>query len=253
MGFIVLFYIMDPEKIKEYFSSDGVVCDYARAVLQVGLWESERVVFSEYFKKTARLLELGCGAGRISCGLWRLGYRNITATDFAPGMVEVAKNIFDDLKCGVSCQIEDATRLTFGDSSFEGAVFGFNGLMQIPLRERRRAAMREIFRVLRHGSYFIFTTHDRENPKNAAYWERERGAWKGGAKPENLEEFGDICYESPHGKVFIHSPTRDEVEEDMSLAGFEKVFEAARGEIARETQAVVNFSDECIFRVYLKR
>jgi Methylase involved in ubiquinone/menaquinone biosynthesis len=244
---------MDPEKIKDYFSGAGVVCDYARAVLQVGLWESERILFTEYFKKSARIIELGCGAGRISFGLWRLGYKNLTATDFASGMVEVAKNIFEDHKADIACLVEDATALNFDDETFEGAIFGFNGLMQIPLRERRRAAMCEIFRVLKPGSYFIFTTHDRDAPQNSDYWQKESALWLEGKKQPELDEYGDICYQSPHGKIFIHSPTRDEVEEDMALAGFSKILEKKRADIAYESQAVTNFSDECIFRIYLKK
>lgn len=243
---------MDSRHIKDYFSQDGVVCDYARAVLNVGLWESERIVFGHFFKKDDRLLELGCGAGRIAHNMYALGFKNIVSTDFSENMISVAKAISEDFGYGVDYRVEDATSLSFEDSSFDGAIFGFNGLMQIPKRGRRRVAMSEIFRVLKKESFFAFTTHDREAPRNARYWEKEREKWKDGSRHLKLDEFGDICYESEHGELFIHSPTCSEVEEDMSSCGFQKILSKKRSEIACEPQCVREFSDECIFWVYKK-
>ena len=61
----------------------SVLEHYQEATEKVGLWNSEKIVFSKTFPdKSCKLLELGCGTGRISFGLWRLGYRNLMATDF---------------------------------------------------------------------------------------------------------------------------------------------------------------------------
>ena len=46
-----------------------MVEDYARAVDEVGLWNSERAMVSKYFNPDDAILELGCGAGRISINL----------------------------------------------------------------------------------------------------------------------------------------------------------------------------------------
>lgn len=243
---------MEAGFIKNYFSQDAVVCDYARAAINVGLWESEKIVFTKYFKKPDRILELGCGAGRIARGLSKLGYANILSTDFSESMIGVAKAIAQDFGDDVEYQVQDATDLKLPSNSFDGAIFGFNGLMQIPKRKMRRRAMSEIFRVLKSGACFAFTTHDRDAPRNAAYWQKERQKWALGQKGENLDEFGDICYESEHGGLFIHSPSRAEISEDMRACGFEKIFEKTRPEIASESQAVKEFSDECVFWVFKK-
>ncbi|MBO7520825.1 MAG: methyltransferase domain-containing protein [Opitutales bacterium] len=243
---------MEAGFIKNYFSQDGVVCDYARAALNVGLWASEKIVFEKCFKKSGRILELGCGAGRIAHGLCALGYSGIVATDFSENMISVAKAIAQDFNDNVEYQVMDAADIKFPDNSFDGAIFGFNGLMQIPKRGMRRRAMSEIFRVLKSGALFAFTTHDRDAPRNAKYWEDERRAWRLGSQGENLDEFGDICYQSEHGGLFIHSPTRAEVEEDMLSCGFEKISAQNRSDIAGENQAVKEFSDECIFWVFKK-
>lgn len=75
---------MNPETVKNYFDNPLVVADYAYAAENVGLWNSERIVFEKYIPKSSKIIEFGCGAGRISLGLSALGYGNITATRFRP-------------------------------------------------------------------------------------------------------------------------------------------------------------------------
>lgn len=84
---------MDPLNVKGYFEKAQVVCDYARAVEEVGLWNSEKIVFGQCFSPDMRILELGCGAGRIAHGLCGLGFKNVTATDFSESMIESARAI----------------------------------------------------------------------------------------------------------------------------------------------------------------
>jgi len=43
--------------------------------------------------KSAPLLEAGCGAGRVTLGLWHLGYSNLTAIDFAEELLEQARSL----------------------------------------------------------------------------------------------------------------------------------------------------------------
>ena len=121
--------------------------------------------------------------------------------------------------------------------------------MQIPRRQMRLRAMREIWRVLKKGSHFAFTTHDRDAPKNAHYWSAEQKLWESGAQNPELEEFGDIRYRDERGELFIHSPSRGEVRGDIIEAGFAKIFEEKRGDIAVESKSVSDFSDECVFWV----
>ena len=83
---------MNPETVRNYFDNPRVVADYAAAAEGVGLWNSERKVFEEFIPRGARIIEFGCGAGRIALGLWELGYRDIAATDFAPNMAAGRKS-----------------------------------------------------------------------------------------------------------------------------------------------------------------
>jgi SAM-dependent methyltransferase len=139
------------------------------------------------------------------------------------------------------------------DKFFGGALFLFNGLMQIPGRENRRRAMRELRRVCRPGAYFIFTTHDRNaDPIERNAWRKEAGAWERGEQNPRLVEFGDRYFVHENGQTFMHLPDRAEILEDLASSRWMHVEDAMRDEIVRERRAVREFSDNCRFWVARK-
>ena len=82
------------ETVRADFNSINAVLHYARAAHFLGLWESERILIGKYFSDCgARLLEAGCGAGRVTAGLWHMGYRHITGFDFAEELLDQARNL----------------------------------------------------------------------------------------------------------------------------------------------------------------
>src|SRR3954468_6933752 len=85
---------IDGATVREDFNAINTVLHYTRAAHFIGLWKSERALIEHYFPdKSARLLEAGCGAGRVAVGLWHQGYRDIVAFDFASELVEQAENL----------------------------------------------------------------------------------------------------------------------------------------------------------------
>lgn len=243
---------MDSKTVKDYFSIPAVVSDYLEAAEKVGLWASEKIVVEKFVPKTARILELGCGAGRIAHGLCALGYADILATDFSENMVRAAQSLGRKYADSTTFAVCDATKINLPDESFDAVIFGFNGLMQIPKAENRRRALREIFRVLKFGGVFVFTTHERDVPENADYWSAEEKQWRHSCQNPVLDDFGDVFYKGDHGNVFIHSPTDSEISAALFEAGFAPVFSARRSSICAENAAVEDFSDDCVFRVVKK-
>jgi SAM-dependent methyltransferase len=266
--------------VRDSFNDTAVVMHYARAAHQLGLWASERLLIERWFPdKAAPLLELGCGAGRVTFGLWDLGYRNLTALDFAEELLEQARrlaalravaairfiqadatelnrcHLFDDKTAasegGVSADRNAGAPKGTEASGFAGALFMFNGLMQIPGRENRRRAFREIRSVCRPGARFLFTTHDREDdPYARLCWADEAARWTRGEQNPRLIEFGDRWFENElGGRTFMHLPVRAEVIEDLTTTGWTPLFDAMRRAVAPECAAVREFSDECRFWV----
>lgn len=243
---------MDRETVLNYFQSDGVVDHYAQAAARVGLWLSEEKVFTRLFRKEDAILELGCGAGRIAFGLHELGYNHLMATDYARAMVNQARHMATVLEYRIPFRVADATRLEFEDNAFDGAIFGFNGLMQIPKQAEREKALREILRVIRPGAFFVFTSHDRERSKHQQFWAEETQRWADGQHGAELDEFGDRAENTDLGQHFMHVPSVEEMIGLLERVGFRIEAHAMRSELANEPQEVRDFSDDCRFWVVQK-
>ena len=243
---------MDSETVKNYFESLPVLDQYTEAAKNLGLWRSEEKIFTRVFERDASILELGCGAGRIAFGLHELGYKNILATDYSKGMIQRARHLAKLLQYSVPFRVADATELEFEDNVFDGAIFGFNGLMQIPKKEQREKALKEIIRVIRPGAWFVFTTHDRERSKHQDFWLQEEQRWKSEQQSEELNDFGDRFLVTQSGMHFIHVPTVQEMEAVLDRIGFRIEATVMLSEIANEDKAVNDFTDDCRFWVVQK-
>ena len=243
---------MDVKNVKAYFESDGVVDYYAKASVELGLWASEEKIFTRLFSPDDSILELGCGAGRIAIGLYELGFRNLLATDYARKMVGKTRDLAKRLDYAIHSRVADATQLDFEDTIFDGAIFGFNGLMQIPKSAQRERALIEVFRVLRPGAWFVFTTHDRNWSTHRDFWKAETVRWEYGKERPELEDFGDRTEQTDHGVHFMHVPTVGEMQLLLTRVGYHIEVSLMRSELGKESAEVEAFSDDCRFWIVKK-
>ncbi|NBB79408.1 MAG: methyltransferase domain-containing protein [Verrucomicrobia bacterium] len=243
---------MDAREINAYFDAPTVVAHYAQAAGELGLWRSEEKIFTRLFHPDQSILELGCGCGRIAIGLHELGFRNVLASDFSKEMIARARHLAKMLEYSIPFRVCDATQLEFEAEVFDGAIFGFNGLMQISTRAGRERALREVLRVLRPGAWFCFTTHDRERSPHQAFWAAEKSRWEVGGQNAELEVFGDRAEATEDGLHFMHVPSQAEMTALLEQVGFRLEATVMRSELAREPAAVEAFADDCRFWVVQK-
>ncbi len=238
---------MDKAVVRDYYNHSRVVDSYAHATTHIGLWKSEEILFKEAFQPTDRLLDVGTGTGRIALGLCALGYTRIHGVDLSGAMIKRAQRLGKILQYEATFQVMDACALNLGEASFDGAIFGFNGLMQIPGRDQRRLALTGIRRVVKPGGLFVFTTHDRQLPAHRRMWKAEAARWDAGKQDRSLLEFGDRYEDSEHGRLYVHVPAPNEVRDDLKAAGWKCDSDAMRSKIAIEPGNVCDFADECRF------
>ncbi|MDB6095242.1 MAG: Methylase [Verrucomicrobia bacterium] len=249
--------VISSTTVRSDFNDLQAVVHYTRAAHRLGLWKSEKILIERFFPdKGARLLEAGCGAGRVAVALWELGYRDLSAFDFAEELLVQAESLVLERGAQLKLFHADATALRKSPSldgapSFDGVLFTFNGLMQIPLRRKRRKALRELAAVSRVGAVLMFTTHDRDSsPTEKALWRLEALRWEKGEQDPRLREYGDRYFsEEGTGRTFMHLPDRAEILDDLAATGWIPEFDTMRREVATESRAVRDFSDDCRFWV----
>ena len=243
---------MDIGKVKKYYSQRHVVESYSVNTKKIGLWAAEEKVFSDVFDSSDHLLELGCGTGRITVGLWEKGYRDICAIDQSNEMILEAQRISNVLNYPIDYRYGNAEKLEFDDESFSGAIFGFNGLMTIPERTRRANVLSEVFRVLIPGSTFVFTTGDRYMLHEETYWHDKCTLWRNECIEAESCEFGDVYAKTRFGYQYEHMPIMEELCGDLAKAGFLIIATILRSYIGRERESVRDSSKDCRFWVVQK-
>src|SRR2546430_5267383 len=135
------------DTVRADFNDLTAVLHYTRAAHELGLWESERLLIERFFTDwNASLLEAGCGAGRVTMGLWELGFHRLTGFDFAEELIDQARSLAKERGAEtVTFLHADATQLAPLEgrypAGFGGAMVMVNGLMQIPGRTNRPAGL----------------------------------------------------------------------------------------------------------------
>ena len=109
--------------VRSTYSDPQVVARYSR----IGLWPAEEILVLEYFPDTARILDLGCGAGRTTIPLAEMGFE-VVGIDLSPAMIELARELAELSQVEPEFQVMDAMSLNYPSSSFDIAIYSYNGL-----------------------------------------------------------------------------------------------------------------------------
>ena len=139
----------NPDRVNEYVTST--------------LRPAEVVMFVKYRDEIAgrRVMDIGCGAGRVIQYLARWTTR-LVGVDFSSAMIGYCKRTFPLLDFFV-CDASDLTQ--FGEDAIDVALFTFNGIDTLS-HAARLSALAGIRRLLAPGGLFIFSAHNR-NYRNA--------------------------------------------------------------------------------------
>jgi SAM-dependent methyltransferase len=142
-----------------------------------------------FLDSSARVLDYGCGYGRILAELARAGYQNVVGVDFSAAMLARCQREFPRM----SLIRNDGDTLPFESETLE-AVLLFATLTCIPQNEAQLSLIAEVERILRPGGLlYISDLLLNEDPRNRERYERDA---------EIYGTFG--VFELPEGVVVRH-------------------------------------------------
>lgn len=97
--------------------------------------------------RSARILDYGCGYGRVTGLLHERGFTAAEGVDFAPAMIEAARRNRPGARFTV---LTDPPSLPYPDGTFDAATL-FAVITCIPAEAKQRQVIAELRRVLRPG------------------------------------------------------------------------------------------------------
>jgi SAM-dependent methyltransferase len=141
----------DPSRAAEYFDElgEGEWTRFERGITPAPSIAIHTQMLEGYVRPGDRVLDAGCGPGRFTLELLRLG-AHVTALDISPGQLELLRARVPDIEAVVG-DITDLSR--FPDDSFDVAVC-FGGPLSYVL-DRAEHAVAELARVTRPGGHVL--------------------------------------------------------------------------------------------------
>lgn len=167
---------------------------------QVEYWNREGVnktfnhplnfdLLAKNIAKNARILDYGCGYGRVMKTLSQRGYSYVEGVDFSQQMIERGRRIFPEL----DFQVISPSYLPYSDREFD-AVLLFTVLTCIPQNEAQISLIQELKRILRVGGLLYISDlslqSDERNLKRYQEFEKKYGTYG--------------VFELPEGAVLRH-------------------------------------------------
>jgi demethylmenaquinone methyltransferase / 2-methoxy-6-polyprenyl-1,4-benzoquinol methylase len=138
------------EEIRKMFGSIAGKYDLMNDLLSFGihkLWRKKLVKIASLIGNE-RILDCATGTGDLATGFYKkLKNGTVTGLDFAPEMIEIAKQKAAGGANKIDFLVGDATNISFPDSTFDISTIAF-GIRNIPDTEK---CLSEMARVLKPG------------------------------------------------------------------------------------------------------
>jgi SAM-dependent methyltransferase len=162
-------------------------------------WDAQIVAaLVELLPATARVLDAGCGYGRVALPLARAGY-DVEGLDHSEPLLDAARRAADAARLPARFTRGSLTRLPYESGSFDAAICLWSSFHELLEPDAQTHAIRELSRVLRPGGFGLIEGAPYDEPSEN---EIATGARRG---PENRVVWGHVeGLLNPH---FAHDET----------------------------------------------
>jgi SAM-dependent methyltransferase len=145
----------------DYLHSSCVADGYDAGLAGSPLFDIDRRFVQQHCPRPGRLLDLGCGTGRLLFEMARRGWWTL-GVDLSPEMLRVAANKSKSANLPVGLlQANIAELECLADKSFDAVACLFSTLGMVMGATQRRRVAAHAFRLLRPGGRFILHVHNR--------------------------------------------------------------------------------------------
>ncbi len=145
----------------QYLHDDVVARNYDAGLIGSSLASFDSRFVEKHCPPPGRLIDLGCGTGRLAVALAGRGYR-VTAVDLSAPMLRVVGDKAE--AAGVAVERVQANLVELGcfaDGAFDYAACLFSTLGMVVGEEARRRVVANVHRLLRPGGVFVLHVHNR--------------------------------------------------------------------------------------------
>lgn len=213
------------------------------------LFEAEIFIFNKYLNNEMQVLDLACGAGRVSQYL-RNKVKYIKGIDISSEMVEAYKKNVP----GIDVECSSLLDLTEEDESYDAILIPYNSLDYILPEKSRNMVLRKIHRILRPNGLLIFSGHNTCGAGIILYAPRPRALLTEIARFIRGDYFKDkaISYSAVWGEKLKHFRAAPEyIIHELSDYGFQ-LLELRGGNMNRRSRFVNKYLETWIYYVFKK-
>jgi SAM-dependent methyltransferase len=144
----------------DYLHDPAVARGYDAGLADTPLFSIDQRFVEEYCPRPCRLLDLGCGTGRLLVPFAQRGYR-VLGVDLSEEMLNVAAEKAAGANVAINLLRANLAELDgLRDQVFDGAACLFSTLGMVSGPGPRRSVLAHAFRVLRPGARFLLHVHN---------------------------------------------------------------------------------------------
>jgi ubiquinone/menaquinone biosynthesis C-methylase UbiE len=130
------------------------VVEFWRRFSQQGLQKCESEMLARYAPAPARVIDLGCGAGRVGLALKNSG-DTVTGLDLVWPMIRTARDLYAENNIAPNLLQADIQSIPCADARYDVALIFIAAIQHIAGRSARRAVLAEVARIIRSGGVLI--------------------------------------------------------------------------------------------------
>ncbi len=137
-----------------------------------GLFKAEKHLLSAYFESGMRVLDIGCGPGRVAAAIVD-DVEFLKGIDISEGMVKAFRENFPQCEAEC-CTMEDIKEAS---NSYDMVLIPFNCIDYVRSKEKRLEVIRLCYDILKPGGILIFSSHNTRGAFGVWLYSRNPRTW----------------------------------------------------------------------------